>query len=76
MKNKGLWRICLPPGMPSDLTDLRLFVAVADADEGTMTRAEQRRYLLLPAANTRVNAVKVQSDRYEGNSMIGNKYIG
>ena len=45
--------------MKFDLTDLRLFVLVAD--EGSLTRAAQRQHLSLAAASTRVKSLEVQS---------------
>ncbi len=45
--------------MKFDLTDLRLFVLVAD--EGSLTRAAQRQHLSLAAASTRIKSLEVQS---------------
>lgn len=45
--------------MHFDLTDLRLFVLVAD--EGSLTRAAQRQHLSLAAASSRIKALEAQS---------------
>lgn len=45
--------------MKFDLTDLRLFVLVAD--EGSLTRAAKRQHLSLAAASTRIKSLEVQS---------------
>lgn len=45
--------------MKFDLTDLRLFVLVAD--EGSLTRAAQRQHLSLAAASTRIKSLEAQS---------------
>lgn len=45
--------------MHFDLTDLRLFVLVAD--EGSLTKAAQRQHLSLAAASTRIKALEAQS---------------
>ena len=45
--------------MHFDLTDLRLFVLVAD--EGSLTRAAQRQHLSLAAASTRIKSLETQS---------------
>lgn len=45
--------------MHFDLTDLRLFVLVAD--EGSLTRAAQRQHLSLAAASTRIKSLEAQS---------------
>jgi DNA-binding transcriptional LysR family regulator len=45
--------------MHFDLTDLRLFVLVAD--EGSLTRAAQRQHLSLAAASTRIKSLEGQS---------------
>lgn len=45
--------------MHFDLTDLRLFVLVAD--QGSLTRAAQRQHLSLAAASTRIKSLEAQS---------------
>ncbi|MDW5444819.1 LysR substrate-binding domain-containing protein [Polaromonas sp. SM01] len=45
--------------MQFDLTDLRLFVLIAD--EGNMTRAAERQHLSLAAASARVKSLEAQS---------------
>lgn len=45
--------------MHFDLTDLRLFVLVAD--EGSLTRAAQRQHLSLAAASARIKSLETQS---------------
>ena len=45
--------------MHFDLTDLRLFILVAD--EGSLTRAAQRQHLSLAAASTRIKSLETQS---------------
>ena len=45
--------------MQFDLTDLRLFVLIAD--EGNMTRAAERQHLSLAAASARVKSLETQS---------------
>ena len=45
--------------MKFDLTDLRLFVLVAD--EGSLTRAARRQHLSLAAASSRIKSLEIQS---------------